>query len=228
MNGQTYLYLLKDEIGASINPANYWSMMQKLPKHMVRGDSLDVPYLNAIRCHEFSQEIGKGDVADGGVGDLTGVFKQDPPVDGSVSFQKSLDSASPQLWYGCYKAEVFPYATFFFRRKTSFGYAGVVHPHTVITFKNCEVDQWETDGNTETVEMAYEAMAMVSFLQFADTPLPQGISGRYFDLVNGTGDTITSSLAKYTIGFAAMLFAVGVTTAAGMTHGGAIPCHFRD
>ena len=196
---------------------------------MVRGDSLDLPFVNAIRCHEFSQAVGseEGDVQDG----VTGLFKQTAPLVGTVSFRKSLDAGSPQLFRGCYQDEVFSTATFYFRRKSTYGIQGVTHPHTMISYRNCSISKWETDGHDEMVELSYEAMGMVSMLQAGDTPVPQGFSWNYFDVLNGYAGSDSKDwfVTKWMFGFTTLLFGAGVGGAmAAVKSGLVIPNHFED
>jgi type VI protein secretion system component Hcp len=181
MNGQTYLLLVRDGL-----PDNWTNPMEvsKFLRSMIRGDSLDVPFINFIKCHEFSHSIGDGA---GKTHDQTGLFQNTLPGHDAVHFQKSLDAASPQLSFGCSVSEKFPFAVFFFRRKTTFNIGGVVHPHTVIGYRNCKVSRWETDGNTESVELTYDAMGMAAFTQIADSKIPQGASWRTWNTVSGSG-----------------------------------------
>lgn len=67
MNGQCYLFLIRHPI-----PDNPTLLKAKLPfilKDIIRGDSLDVPFVNFIRCYEFNHEIGSGGLS---YGDRTG------------------------------------------------------------------------------------------------------------------------------------------------------------
>ena len=220
MNSQVYLMLPRETLPA--NELGVAKFIKTFPKSLIRGDSLDVPFLNCIKCHSFGHTIG----GDGGMNysdagqkywsdkekskkDASavasamsrrldtfsmeddsgepGVLAGSLPKHQPVTFSKTLDSASPQLSFACSSQERFPSAIFFLRRKTGFGIAGVKHPHTVIGYRNCMISKWETDGDTETVNLKYEHMGMVSFLQIADTPVPQGASWRQWDTVNDTG-----------------------------------------
>lgn len=275
MSSQVYLMLLRHPFPDS--EAKLAMQIKTMLGSMIRGDSLDVPFMNCIKCHSFSHSIGGGGLsysdrtgsavdtmswkdygrgvaemaaggavggagltlsvpvasqvtgaatglaagalgglggamvaAGRGIGKAVGARHTGPgapakskwlyddgaepgllegkiPEHNTVAFSKNLDSATPQLSFGCSSQERFPIAIFFLRRKTSMKLAGVTNPHTVMAYRNCLITDWSTDGETEEVHLNYEEMGVASFLQIADTPIPQGISWRHWDKVNKSG-----------------------------------------
>lgn len=252
MSSQVYLMLLRHPFPDS--EAKLVMQIKTMLGSMIRGDSLDVPFMNCIKCHSFSHSIGGGglsysdrsgdaikqmsdndlmqaqlnaagrsllegaatDVFGGAAQSLRnrmarngsrhtgpgapakskwlyddgaepGLLQGKIPEHNTVAFSKNLDSATPQLSFGCSAQERFPIAIFFLRKKTSMKLAGVTNPHTVMAYKNCLITDWSTDGETEEVHLNYEEMGVASFLQIADTPIPQGISWRHWDKVNKSG-----------------------------------------
>ena len=313
-SSQVYLMLLRHPFPDS--EAMLLMQIKTMLGSMIRGDSLDVPFMNCIKCHSFSHSIGGGGfgygersgakvgamsmdeykkgVVDsamvvagplaaagerrfgsaggyagaavggaistvggaiaGGVGGglvaagrgigskigaqhtATGAAASSKwlyddgaepgllsggkmPTHNSVSFSKNLDSASPQLSFGCSAQERFPIAIFFLRKKTGFKLGGVTHPHTVLAYTNCLITDWETDGDTETVGLNYESMGMASFLQIADTPIPQGISWRHWDKVNNEGGEKGWSALLIPLTAAVVAIGGAAVTAAGAATG---------
>lgn len=57
MNGQVYLLLARHPLPDT--KADLLMQMKTLLGSVIRGDSLDVPFLNFIKCHSFSHSIGE-------------------------------------------------------------------------------------------------------------------------------------------------------------------------
>src|SRR5207244_1026076 len=65
-----------------------------------------------------------------------GVLKDHVPGQGKLEFEKGLDSATPQLAYGCSSQQGFRCGLFFFQRRSGFALNAVVFPYFVLGLQN--------------------------------------------------------------------------------------------
>lgn len=151
-----------------------------------------------------------------------GMLKGNLPDHSHVTFTKRVDSATPQLAYGCTTQEQFKVALFYFRRKVGFNVAAVPFPYLVVGLENVVVRNWELDGDKETVKLSYDRICWGAISQWADTPVPQGLTTRIFDRTTGTGGLMDkSALTGFVVGFTGIIYTaawatVGATTGQGV------------
>ena len=141
------------------------------------------------------------------------------PEQKHFKFKKRLDSATPQLAYGCSIQEQFKVALFYFRRKVGFNVAAIPFPYLVIGLENVVIRNHEIGGDSEELTLSYDRICRGGISQFADTPVPQGISTRIFDRTTGSGGMVDSStLALFTAGLTVAMYGAA-WTAVGLSSG---------
>lgn len=109
------------------------------------------------------------------------------PEHGEIEFSKHVDSATPQLAYGCSAQEKFPLAIFFYRRKVGLGMGGIRWPYFVTAAFNCKLTEWEMKDDGESVSLFYKQISWCGYDQWADTNISYPWSTRWFDQENYTG-----------------------------------------
>ncbi|HLJ11977.1 MAG TPA: type VI secretion system tube protein Hcp [Planctomycetaceae bacterium] len=263
MNSQVYLLLVRGTDALPKSAAAIGVALKALLLDMIRGDSLDVPYLNFIRVGSVAQSIGTikeeysyADASGLGIHDFTpGVTDTDSagrsvlkylqaldrlapkpipppppsafgvpsnvgglsthlPTQGTITFNKLLDGATPQLAFGCSTQEPFRFALFYFQRKVGFNLGSVVFPHLVLGLQRVMIRKWEMADDTEKVTLAYQKICWGAYNPWADAPIPQSVSTRYWDCVNNTGGYgLTEPFCLFTLGITTALFLVGAAAA---------------
>lgn len=260
MQSNCYLFLLRWNSSLPKSALEMAAFIPKIPTSVVRGDSLETPFMNFIKVDSVSHNIGGfGEGAGKDYSDLEklnrGVFWHDEgdsqeakwtnnkagnsgnawrytgeapmtepgAMNGSLpeqqhfSFTKPLDSATPQLAYGCSTQEQYKIALFYYRRKVSFGVSAVQFPYMVVGMQNAIIRGWSLDDDSETITMSYDRICWGAISQFADTPVPQGISTRFFDRRTGSGGLVdTSALTAFVTTLTAAMYtaawlAVGIS-----------------
>lgn len=256
------------------------TILKQIPKDMVMGDSLDIPFMKFIRCDNVShglsfsgmdtQQVTKttGDTAvttteDLNTGNKYQGYRDDPvrdslffqktrfygeksfgdrfskihvgnhgireslgswlggnefvktsvPKHGEVVFTKSIDTATPQLAYGCAAQEQFPLAAFFYRRKAGLGLGGVRWPYFVMGLYKNKIKDWSLDGDTETVKLSYSAISWCGYDQWADTNISYPWSTRWFDQDAATGGQGGFAMVIQAVA-AGLIMGAGAATAA--------------
>jgi type VI protein secretion system component Hcp len=139
------------------------------------------------------------------------------PEHGELEFTKYVDSATPQLAYGCASQEKFPLAIFIYRRKIGLGMGGIRFPYFMIGGFKCKLKGWKIDGDQETVALHYRKIAWCGFLQWSDTNLSLPWSTRWFDQEEYKGGQYGAASGIQLIVSAITLIAGGV--AAGVDAG---------
>lgn len=234
MENDCYLFLLRWTGDVPKTPLGIAAQIPKLLLSFVRGDSLEVPFMNFIRVNSIEHGISsgtgeykgrswmgdqtkaKGKWYQGGQGEnlwsgITGKeFRPTPefnkytgsvsepgsmkhqPTQGTLKFTKHLDSATPQLAYGCSVQEQYKFAIFYFRRKVALNVSAVQFPYLMIGLEDVMISDWNLDGDSEAVDLNYNRICWAGVSQLADTSVPQGVSVRIFDRTTGTGSIETS------------------------------------
>ncbi|MEQ8788334.1 MAG: type VI secretion system tube protein Hcp [Pirellulaceae bacterium] len=110
------------------------------------------------------------------------------PIHGNFFFKKRPDTATPQLALGCSTQQNFPFAFFFFVRRTGPGLGGMRNPFLIVGLGGIKIMHWEMEGiNEENVALSYRNIAYGSLDSIADTNLPYVPSTRWFDRTNFHG-----------------------------------------
>jgi len=142
-----------------------------------------------------------------------GALRGSLPEQGHLSFSKSLDSATPQLAYGCTCQEQFKVALFYYRRKVAFNVASVQFPYMVIGLENVIIRDWSLDGDSESMKLSYDRICWGAVSQFGDTPVPQGISTRVFDRRSQSGGLVDkSALSGFVVGLTVAMYTAAWAT----------------
>lgn len=122
------------------------------------------------------------------------------PTQGTMSFTKQLDGATPQLAYGCSAQEPFRFALFYFQRKAAPNLGGVVFPQLVVGLHRVMIRKWDMADDTEKITLGYEKICWGAYNQWADSPLPQSVSTRYWDAANSRGGHGVEPFCLFTLG----------------------------
>lgn len=270
MDSNCYLFLLRWNKALPKSALEIASMIPRIPTSVVRGDSLEVPFMNFIKVNSIEHNIGG--FGSGGAKDYSdlnkfhrgtfwhkeaqestaaewtkwqerdaggewqnrsrmtsasnnwrwtgeppmtepGALRGSLPEQQHLSFSKSLDSATPQLAYGCTSQEQFKVALFYFRRKVAFNVASVQFPYMVIGLENVIIRDWSLDGDAENMKLSYDRICWGSVSQFGDTPVPQGISTRVFDRRSQSGGLVdASALTGFVVGLTVAMYTAAWAT----------------
>ncbi len=110
------------------------------------------------------------------------------PTHNTFCFTKGIDSATPQLAFGCSAQEKFPLAAFYFRRRIGPGIHGIRMPYLVVGLRRVMISAWGIKGSDhEHVELRYEKICWFAMSQVGDADAPQGVSIRYWDRDRSSG-----------------------------------------
>lgn len=282
MDSNCYLFLLRWNKALPKTALEIASMIPRIPTSVVRGDSLEVPFMNFIKVDSVDHNIGgfgaggakdysdlnkfhrgtfwhkeAADAQDvswtaattmrqrpggshyayssaGAAGNnwrwtgeppMTepGALRGSLPEQNHFSFSKSLDSATPQLAYGCTCQEQFKVALFYYRRKVAFNVASVQFPYMVIGLENVIIRDWSLNGDSETMKLSYDRICWGAVSQFGDTPVPQGISTRVFDRRSQSGGLVDASpLTGFVVGLTVAMYTAAWATIGAVTGDGVV------
>lgn len=109
------------------------------------------------------------------------------PEHNEFVFTKNVDNATPQLAFAASSQEPIGHAVFAFRRRIGVGVQGVRLPYMMVFLRECLVNNWELNGDQETVSLQYQRIHWLTYDQVTDWNYPTGMSNRYWDDKNKKG-----------------------------------------